>query len=452
MFQHFTRTAITAAALSIAGLLPTAAWAQGDSGNPNVISDGFEDLSYGKSFFIQVPMIDEPPAMTSFVVPGPAQGGIGMNITAESIINSVRYAGENPDIQHVVFMMRTGGGKMFHAEAMMHVIDDYHDTTEFHIIIDDAISAGTWTVFSCDTVFMVDSGSVGGAVIYVNLPNGTVQESPEIPAVAARMAKLAERNGHPGVLLPAMMHLPAELHYWEEDGEIVLSDHAPASSTSVQNHEVIDSDTSVLTLTSEQAFKIGFAERIEDFNSDLVGEHIGVPGWTRANHYGQVIHEIADIYNVTRFDQDQFQANLDAIPYFRDNRENRDNPNFRPFLERRDIFEKLVSGYEKINEALNNLPYVHPERHIYFADDEGRTILADPEQWKADVQASRNYIRSFNSALRDVRSAFRQLEYDTDNMDQLEEALELVSDRIEGIARDGNVAYWYENEVELDLE
>lgn len=452
MLQRFACTAMTAAAVSLAGLFPTAASAQGDSGNPNVVSDGFEDLSYDKTFYLQVPMIDEPPAMTSFVAPGPAQGGIGMNITAESIINNVRYAGENPDIQHVVFMMRTGGGKVFHAEAMREIIEEYHGTTEFHIIIDDAISAGTWTVFSCDTIFMIDSGSVGGAVIFRTFADGTVEASAEIPAAAAQMARLAERQGHAGVIPPAMIHLPAELHYWEEDGEPVLSDTAPQSPSSVQNYREIDSDTTILTLTSEEAIKIGLAQHIEDFNADLVGDYIGAPQWTRANHYGQVTHEIADIYNVTRLDQDQFQLNLDSIPYFRDNRENRDNPNFRPYLEQRDIFEKLVSGYKKINEALNNLPYVHPERHIYFMDDEGRTILADPEQWKADVLASRNYVRSFTSALRDVRAAFRQLEYDTDNMDQLEEALQKITDRVEGIARDGNAAYWLDNEVDLDLE
>jgi len=422
--------------------------------NLPVTSEGYEQLSYGKTFYIEVPMIDEPPLVQSFINSGDPddRGGIGSNITAESIINDVRYASDHPEINHVVFMMRTGGGAMFHAEAMMHIIEDHHHTTEFHIIIDDAISAGTWTVFSSDNVYIVEGGSVGGAVIYVHLPDGTVKESPEIPFVAARMSKLAERNGHNGLFLPAMMHLPAELHYWEEGGQPVLSATAPSSSNLVENYELIDSDEDVLTLTSEKAVRCGLAELIEDFNAEYVGEHIGAPGWTLANHYGQVVHEIGDVYNVTRVDQDLVEQVLDSMPYFRDTRENRENSQIAAILEDRAIFERLLDGYEKVNEALNNLPYVHPERHAYLTDEQGRTILADPEQWDADVRASRAYARMLTSSIRDMHAAARLAEYDTDNINSMEEAFRLIADRIDGIARQGNAAYWAENKVEMDIE
>lgn len=412
--------------------------------NDNVTSEGFDELAYGKTFYLQVPMIDQPP-----LIDPSESGGIGMNITAESIINNVRYAGEHPDIQHVVFMMRTGGGKMFHAEAMKDIIEEYHRTTEFHIIIDDAISAGTWTVFSCDSIFMIDGGSVGGAVIYVTFPDGSVQESPDIPAVAAYMSKLAERNGHDGVLLPAMMHLPAELHYWEEDGEPVLSGSAPESGSSVQNHQVIDSEHDVLTLTSHQAFMIGMAEHIEAFESRLVGDHIGVPGWTQANNFGRVTHEIGDFYNGTRPLQDQAEQIKSQIPYVRNTPENRENPQTAEFLEQHQIYSRLVEAYTKINDALNNLPSVHPERHIYFEGADGQTILADPEQWKQDVVAARAYCRDLTSGLNDLKRAYRMMERDEDNLNATEDAVNMIIARIDGIARLGNAAYWAENEIDL---
>ncbi|MEM9417702.1 MAG: hypothetical protein AAGA25_01440 [Planctomycetota bacterium] len=412
--------------------------------NSAVTSEGFDALSYGKTFFLEVPMVDAPPLINP-----EDSGGIGVNITAESIINNVRYAGDHPDIQHVVFMMRTGGGLMFHAEAMKDIIEDYHRTTEFHIIIDDAISAGTWTVFSCDTIFMIEGGSVGGAVIYVTYPDGSVQESPEIPEVAAYMSKLAERNGHDGVLLPAMMHLPAELHYWEEDGEGVLSGSAPSSRASVRNHRVLDTEHDVLTLTSQDAYMIGMAERIEEFNASLVGEHIGAPGWTRANHFGQIVHEIGDLYNGTRPLQDQFEQAKSQIPYVRNTRENRDNPQAAQILEQRQIYQKLIDAYSKINEALNNLPYVHPERHIYFAGENGETILADPEQWQEDVDASRAYCRDLTSGLRDLRVAFRMMERDEDNLNATEDAINLIIGRINGIAQQGNADYWADHADDL---
>jgi len=442
-------------ALGLSPLLPGPANAQGRRGqaesNANVTSDGYDRLAYGKTFYLEVPMIDAPP-MVEVLGAESSGGGIGMNITAESIINSVRYAGGQPDINHVVFLMRTGGGKMFHAEAMKDVIEEFHRTTEFHIIIDDAISAGTWTVFSCDTIFMVDGGSVGGAVIYVNLPDGTVKESPDIPAVAARMAQLAERNGHPGALLPAMMHLPAELHYWEEDGEPVLSGRPPASSGSIRNHQELDSSSNVLTLTSSQAVEIGLADRLRGFDATLVGDEIGAPGWTRANHYGQVVHEIGEVYNVTRQEQDRFEERLRAIPFFRDNRDNREIPQIANALEGREIFQTLVDAYEQINEALNNLPYVHPERHIYFTGEDGRTILADPEQWEADKRACREYTRNLLTGFRTLRSAYRLAEVDSDNLNDMEEAIQLIIERITGIGQQGNAAYWLEHPVDYDTE
>lgn len=443
------RRALTAslAVLLTTGLMATHATAQ----HRSVTSDGFDELRDGKTFYLEVPMIDEAPRVQPLGAP-PSSGGIGMNITAESIINNVRYAGEHPEIQHVVFLMRTGGGKMFHAEAMKDIIEDYHRTTEFHIIIDDAISAGTWTVFSCDTVFMIDGGTVGGAVIYQNLPDGTVQESADIPAVAARMSQMAERNGHPGALLPAMMHMPAELHYWEEDGEQVLSGSPPASTGSVRNHRVLDSDNKVLTLTSEDAVSIGFARRLRGFDTTLVGEEIGVPGWTPANHYGHVVHEIGDIYNVTRLEQDRFEERLRQIPYFRDTRDNRNIPQIANALEGREIFETLVGAYEKINEALNNLPSVHPERHIYFIGDDGTTILADPEQWERDCAASRRYATDLTSGFRALRTAYRLAEVDDDNLNDMEAAIDLIVDRITGIDREGNAAYWLEHPVEYETE
>lgn len=452
--------------LLLAGLLGVAlccstaitsdAAAQPGSSEP-VTSDGYASQAYGKTFYLEVPMIDEPPMVMMLGAPEEMrQGGIGANITAESIINNVRYAGAHPDIQHVVFLMRTGGGKKFHADAMMEVIEEYHGATEFHIVIDEAISAGTWTAFSCDSIFMVDGGTIGGAVIYVQLPDGTNRESPEIPEVAARMSQLAERNGHPGVLLPAMMHLPAELHYWEEYGEPVLSDKPPASRGSVRNYQELDNDKNVLTLTTNQAIEIGFAQRLDAFDSALVGEEIGAPAWTRANHYGHVVHEIGEIYNVTRQEQDRFEASLREIPYFRDTRENRELPGvggqITQAIERREVFQKLVDAYKLINTALNELPAVHLERHIYFTGEDGQTVLEDPEQWEEDVRACKRYAGDLVRGIRVLRGAYRDAQVDADNLNDIDEAIELVIERINGISRQGNAAYWLENPLNYETE
>lgn len=399
-----------------------------------VTAEGFGDLRAGCNFYLEVPMIDND------------LGGIGDAITAESIINNVRYAGGHDEIKHVVFKMKTGGGKMFHADAMAEVIEEYHDRLEFHIVIEDAISAGTWTAFSCDNIFMCEGGSIGGVVIYITLPDGTVRAAPDIPRVAAQMSIMAERNGHAGALLPAMMYQPAELHFWRENGEPVLSNRPPRSIDDAADYKMLDRSTDVLTLTTDQAIEIGLAEPIDDFDATLVGEKIGVPQWTRANQYGKVIDEIGALYNITRPMEDRYLYEKLELPFVRRTRDNRNNPQVIALNEQRAALETMVKALRQVNEALNNLPYCHPEKHIYFAGDDGQTIVSDPDQWIADAQQARTYNRQLAAGMRDLRIALRQMEVDQKNVSDIEDRVQMISARIEGIAVKGNAAYWAEED------
>lgn len=398
--------------------------------NLPVTAEGYSSLSAGKAFYLDVPMIDNE------------LGGVGDAITAESIINSVRYAGGHPEVNHVVFRMKTGGGKMFHAAAMADVIEEFHDRVEFHIVIEDAISAGIWTAFSCDNIFMTERGSIGGAVIYVNLPDGTVKESPHIPIVAAQMKEMAERNGHPGALLPAMIHMPAELHYWKENGRAVVSNTPPRNPRTADSYKSMDRRDEVLTLTSQDAFAIGLAKPIDGLDAQLVGEQIGVPGWTRANRYGEVIDEIAQIYNIT---MPLYDATLEEklnMPFVRPTREIRNHPDFIAHQEKRRSLETMVKALEQLTDALNNLPYSHPERHIWFEGPDGKTVVADPEQWQADVQQSLALCAQLEAGQRDLQRALRMDNRDQNNADQINEFVERITARVQAIAKKGNAGYW----------
>ncbi|MEM1355449.1 MAG: hypothetical protein AAGC44_09830 [Planctomycetota bacterium] len=396
-----------------------------------VTDEGYDDLSAGKTFYLDVPMID---------VDG--LGGIGDAITAESIINSVRFAGLHPEINHIVFRMDTGGGKVFHADAMARVIEQYHDKMEYHIVIEDAISAGIWTVFSCDNIFMTERGSIGGAVMYITHPDGSVQESPHIPIVAAQLQQLAERNGHPGALVPAMMHMPAELHYWKENGRSVLSNTPPRNPRSADGYDAMDRRDEVLTLTSQQAIAIGLAKPIDRLDAGLVGEKIGVPDWTRANHYGQVIDEIAQIYNITMPLYDEKFIEKINTPFVRPTRELRNNPDFIAFQEERRSLEKMVVALEQITDALNRLPDCHPERHIWFEGPGGKTVVADPEQWRADAAEAMALCAQLDKGMRDFRTALRMGNKDLSNADDINAYLERIKAKVQGIARLGNAGYW----------
>lgn len=401
-----------------------------------VTSEGWAEKSDGLNFYVELPMIDakEEPS------------GIGGNITAESMINTVRYVDAHPLLHHLIFMMNTGGGKLFHADAMADIIEAHHDNTEYHIIIKDAISAGIWTAFSCDTIFMTQGGTIGGATAYQHTADGKVRESASIPFIAARMAYTAERNGHAPELIAPMMDLQVQLFSWTKDGKTVLSQRKPRNPDSLENYQHLDKADTVLTLTTREAVNIGLATEVADFDSSLVGEHIGVPGWTRANRYGLVVDEIGALYNVTRVMEDEFVAERLALRKIPVTSENRNSTLIKNMMKDRAKLGALVDAIRQINEALNELPNVHPERQIYLAGENGETIVADVEAWKDDANEARKYMGQLSGGLRALESAYKKNEIDTDNLEDLQKAVRTINDRINGILRSGNVAYWAEED------
>ncbi len=405
-----------------------------DAEGQDVTSEGWAEASAGLTFYLEVPMIDNYDL---------EDYGIGGNITAESIINAVRYAADHPDIRHVAFKMNTGGGALHHAEAMEDIIERHHDNTEFHIVVQDAISAGIWTAFSCDTIFMCRDGTIGGATAYYQLSADLVLVAGDIPEIAARLALTAERNGYPPQLIEPLMLMKTELHYWiDEDGEKVLSNTAPEDKEYLEGYRHLDRKDTVLTLTSQDAIEIGIAKPIGGFDTQLVGEEIGVPGWTRANRFGTVNDEIGMLYNTTRRMEDVWverQLNLRRFPVTTYNRNNR---MIKDMLRDRRQHADIVEALRTINKALNALPEVHPERHIYVMGEDKQTILADPEQWSKDVTASRGHASRLTQGLRQLKDGFKKQEIDANNLDDIESGLTTIAQRIQEIARQGNAAYW----------
>ncbi|MFN3168230.1 MAG: hypothetical protein ACE37H_14305 [Phycisphaeraceae bacterium] len=405
-----------------------------------VSSEGWAELSAGKEFYVEVPMIDNKDLKDY---------GIGRDIVAESVINSVRYAGKHPDIHHVVFKMDTGGGSLMHAEAMQDVIERYHTNTEFHIVIQDAISAGIWTAFSCDTIFMCRAGTIGGATAYYQLSSDQVMVAGDIPEIAARLAITAKRNGYPPQLIEPLMLMKTELHTWlDEDGERVLSQTKPEDAGALNEYKMLDRDDTVLTLTTEDAIEIGIARPIAGFDAQLVGKQIGVPGWTRANRYGEVIDEIGTLYNTTRVMEDQWvqtQLNLDRFPI---TPQNRNNQWIKDMRNERNKHVKLVEALRMMNKALNELPNIHPERHIYLEGEDGTTIVADAEAWRRDARDARGLASRLVAGMRELVDCYKDLEIDTNNLDHIQEQVDAINARITGIANAGSVAYWQRQESE----
>ena len=402
-----------------------------------VTSEGWAQKSADLEFYIEVPMIDNKEL---------EDYGVGRNITAEAIINSVRYAGNHPDIHHVVFTMDTGGGALHHAEAMEDIIEEHHENTEFHIVVQNAISAGIWTAFSCDTIFMCKAGTIGGATAYFKVGDTAIVAG-DIPWIAGRLELTAKRNGYPPELIKPLMLMDSELHYWTKPGgEKVLSNKAPANQSSVQGYRFLDRKNTVLTLTSQDAIEIGIAKPIEAFDASLVGKKIGVKNWTLGNRYGKVIDEIGWVYNTTRVWEDNWVAQKLSLPQYVVTSTNRDHPVIKRMLKDRKQHAAAIDALRMINQALNELPDVHPERHLYVMGEDGQTVLADPEQWTKDAQAARVLAGKLTGGIAKLNAAYKDLGVDRSNLDEIKKPLRNIAARVSAIISAGNAKYWQDEE------
>jgi hypothetical protein len=398
-----------------------------------VTSEGWAEKSADLEFYIEVPMIDNKDIENY---------GVGGNITAEAIINSVRYAGQHPGIHHVVFKMDTGGGALHHAEAMEDIIEEHHENTEFHIVVQNAISAGIWTAFSCDTIFMCEAGTIGGATAYYQIGDTAIVAG-DIPWIAGRLELTAERNGYPAQLIKPLMLMESELHYWKKsDGEKVLSNKPPKDQSAVQGYRFMDRENTVLTLTSKDAVEIGIAQPIEAFDAGLVGEKIGVQNWALGNRYGKVIDEIGWVYNTTRVWEDNWVNQQLNLPRYVVTSTNRKHPVIKRMLKDRKNHADAVAALRMINEALDQLPSVHPERHLYVEGPDGETILADPEQWLKDSQTSRALAGQLSRGLSSLTQAYKELGVDQSNLEEIADPIRTIAARISWIGKEGNAKYW----------
>ena len=404
-----------------------------------VTGEGWEELSGDLDFYIEVPMIDNKDIENY---------GVGGNITAEAIINSVRYAGNHPGIHHVVFTMDTGGGALHHAEAMEDIIEEHHENTEFHIVVQNAISAGIWTAFSCDTIFMCEAGTIGGATAYYQIGDTAIVAG-DIPWIAGRLELTAKRNGYPPQLIKPLMLMESELHFWKDKkGKKVLSNKAPKQQGDVTGYRALDGKNNVLTLTTKDAIEIGIAKPIEAFDASLVGEKIGVPNWTLGNRYGLVTDEIGWVYNTTRVWEDEWVDRQLSLPQYVVTSTNRSHPFIKQMLKDRKEHAAAVEALRTINEALNELPNVHPERHLYVAGPDGVTVLADPDQWTQDVQMARALAAKLAGGLSQLTKAYKDLGVDRSNLDEITGPIRTISARINWIASKGNAKYWLDKEAE----
>ena len=167
-------------------------------------------------------------------------------------IKRVIKEAETKKAKYIIFNINTFGGRVDAATQIKDAILDSKVKT-IAFINKRAISAGALIALSCDKIIMVDGSSIGASTV-VNETGQKVSEKYQ-SYMRAEMRSTAERTGRRTDIAQAMV-----------DERIIVSDLA-------------DDSTTLVTLTSEEAVKVGFADTILA-NTNEVLEYLNIPDAT----------------------------------------------------------------------------------------------------------------------------------------------------------------------------
>lgn len=235
------------------------------------------------------PARNEPPPapnLTAIVSPGayveiPLVGKFGEDIYPKGVEAALDEAVAQ-GVKHAVIRIKSGGGEVWAAQGIAEVLARFQGRITTHALIEQALSASIWVVFSCDTIDVVPGATLGAAVVYTrDKSTGAAEvDSKMNSALAAELGASAERRGRSAAVVRAMMIPGAELYAWKDRaGKVTISGEHPPSPEP-QDLRVLSGRSDVLTLTSDEAVWLGLAGRLTSPNPAAIGPSRGIAEWT----------------------------------------------------------------------------------------------------------------------------------------------------------------------------
>ncbi len=218
----------------------------------------------------------------------PMEGTFGEDILPGGVSDALDFASRR-QIEHIVFRIDSPGGAIWAAEEIAEIMKNRDDEFVYHAVVQSAISASIWVVFSCDDIHIAPEGTIGAAVVFLlDRTTGEIDVDKKMnSALAASVAAICERKGHEPALARAMMLPEAELWaYRDELGRMRLSgahiDEAVASDI-----EEVDSAETILTLTAQEALRYGVASAVGKESVADVGASLALAGWRKIGNFGE---------------------------------------------------------------------------------------------------------------------------------------------------------------------
>lgn len=376
-------------------------------------------------------------AEATLYAPIPLRGVVGQDCPPDAVNASLKAAADDPNIKHAVFMINSESGWPLENEH----IGSFASELTITAVVRDAIAPAIFPVFFADNVFMIDSALVGGLPLHeFMLPGSKEVTAKQVGILSSMLASAAQSRGHSAAVAYAMIDKNKKLYYWRESGVAMLSNDKPSDTKSLQSFRQVRSALpgSTLTLDHKTAVEIGFAKTIDSFDHFIVGEYLEEPNWTPANQFGRVANEIGSVIA----EIEPLRDNLHEIDK-QSQEASRDNSS--GYRQYKKSLDEAIVKLDMIKNALEAVYENHPEKHIYFAGADGKTIVADPEKWTEDYSETRKDLNRATGLLRQMTKELRDIGGDPEFLFDLNKRMEAINEHLSGIGRYGNAAYWAEH-------
>ena len=386
-----------------------------------VTSEGFDELLAESTLYMPIPM----------------KGTIGLDCPGDAVNATLKAAEKNPSVKHVVFMIDSEEGWPLENDH----IGGFKGKLKVTAVVRDAIAPAIFPVFFADRVFMVDSALVGGLPLHeFMLPGSKEVTAKQVGIFSSMLASAAQSRNHADAIAYAMIDKNKKLFYWQEDGKPRLSNTKPNDSSSLQGFRQIKSALpgSTLTLDQQTAIEIGFAKPIDSFDHFIIGEYLDQPNWTPANQFGRVANEIGSVIG-------EIEPLRDEIHEIDKQSQEASGSNSSGYRQYKKALDNTVAKLDMIKNALKDVYKSHPERHVYFAASDGKTIVESPEKWSEDFSTARKKLAQATGILRQVTKELRDVGGDPEILYDLNRRMLQINAHMTGIGKYGNAAYWAEH-------
>jgi hypothetical protein len=232
------------------------------------------------------------PAAPGAYLEVPLVGTFGEEIYPKGVEAALQAAVDR-GIKHVVFRIKSGGGEVWAASKIAEVLGKFQGKVTTHVLIEEALSASIWVVFSCDTIEIAPGGTLGAAVVFKkDHSTGAAEVDKKLnSALAAELGAIAERHGRDPAIVRAMIMPEAELYSWTERGAVKISGQRPQPSP--PDLTVLSTAEDVLTLTPDEATRLGLARKVDRADSSLVGPAEGLKEWVLVDGTGAQVFQKA---------------------------------------------------------------------------------------------------------------------------------------------------------------